>query len=147
MDPGARRISGDRRGRSRRAFSPRRRQLRSDQPSAFFDILLARPFGVPVAILVTLAVVAVAHFALVATRFGFQLYAVGTSIAAASISRVPVRQVLFNTYLMAGFLAGIAAIVVTSRLGSASANVGNDSVTLDIITACVIGGVSIYGGV
>ena len=44
-------------------------------------------------------------------------------------------------------LAGVAAIVITARLGSASANVGNDSVILDVVTACVIGGVSIYGGV
>jgi ribose transport system permease protein len=47
---------------------------------------------------------------------------------------------------LAGFLAGVSAIVVTARLGSASANIGNDSVILDIVTACVIGGVSIYGG-
>jgi ribose/xylose/arabinose/galactoside ABC-type transport system permease subunit len=119
----------------------------SDQPSVFFDVLLAKPIGVPVPIMIMAAVVAVMQFILVATRFGFQLYAVGTNLAASSISRVPVRRVLFRTYLVAGFLAGIAAIVVTARLGSASANVGNDSVTLDIITACVIGGVSIYGGV
>ncbi len=119
----------------------------SDQPAAFFDILLARPLAVPVSILIMIVVVAVTHFVLVASRFGFQLYAVGTNISASRISRVPVQQVLFRTYLIAGFLAGIAAIVVTARLGSASANVGNDSVTLDIITACVIGGVSIYGGV
>jgi ribose transport system permease protein len=119
----------------------------SEQPSAFFDVLLAKAFGVPIPIMIVVAVAGIMQFILVATRFGFQLYAVGTNAAASSISRVPVRQVLFRTYLIAGFLAGIAAIVVTARLGSASANVGNDSVTLDIITACVIGGVSIYGGV
>jgi ribose/xylose/arabinose/galactoside ABC-type transport system permease subunit len=119
----------------------------SEQPTAFFDILLARPLGVPISVVVMFAAVAAIQFILLATRFGFQLYAVGTNIAASRISRVPVRRVLFTTYLIAGLLAGIAAVVVTARLGSASANVGNDSVTLDIITACVIGGVSIYGGV
>jgi ribose/xylose/arabinose/galactoside ABC-type transport system permease subunit len=119
----------------------------SNQPEAFYTIFLARPLGVPVAILIMLGTMAVGQVVMSMTGFGRHLYAVGTNAAAARISRVPVQRTLFATYAIAGLLAGVAAIVITARLGSASANVGNDSVILDVVTACVIGGVSIYGGV
>lgn len=119
----------------------------SAQPERFFDLFLSRPFGVPMAILIAAAALVVVQALMGLTRFGWQVYAVGTNPAAARISRVPVERVLFLTYVISGLMAGLAAIVVTARLGSASANVGNDSVILDVVTACVIGGVSIYGGV
>ena len=118
----------------------------SSQPERFYDVFLARPFGVPVAILVALAVGVLGQALMGATRFGWEVYAVGVNAAAARIARVPVARTVFATYAVAGLLAGVAAVVVTARLGSASANVGNDSVILDVITACVVGGVSIYGG-
>ena len=119
----------------------------SDQPEPFFTLFLSRPFGVPMAVVIMLTAGLAVQTLLGLTRIGWQVYAVGTNPAAARISRVPVAAVLFQTYALAGLLAGLAAIVVTARLGSASANVGNDSVILDVVTACVIGGVSIYGGV
>lgn len=119
----------------------------SSQPERFYDVFLSRPWGVPVAILVTLAVAAAGQALMGATRFGWHVYAVGVNPAAARIARVPVARTLFLTYVVSGVMAGVAAIVITARLGSASANVGNDSVILDVITACVVGGVSIYGGV
>lgn len=119
----------------------------SNQPERYFDLFYWRPFGLPLAVWVMLAVALVAEILMSATRFGFALYAVGTNPVAARISRVPVRATLFLSYVIAGVLAGVAAVIVTARLGSASANVGNDNVILDVITACVIGGVSIYGGV
>jgi ribose transport system permease protein len=119
----------------------------SAQPERFFDVFLSRPFGVPMAILIAVAALVAVQSVIGLTRFGWQVYAVGTNAAAARISRVPVERVLFLTYVISGLMAGLAAIVVTARLGSASANVGNDSVILDVVTACVIGGVSIYGGV
>jgi len=119
----------------------------SAQPERFFDIFLSRPFGLPLAVLIAAAALIVVQAVMGLTRFGWQVYAVGTNPRAARISRVPVGRVLFLTYVISGLMAGLAAIVVTARLGSASANVGNDSVILDVVTACVIGGVSIYGGI
>ena len=119
----------------------------SNQPERYFDLFYLRPLGLPLAIWIMLAVGLLTQVVLSATKFGWQVYAVGTNLEASRISRVPVRAVLFSTYVLAGTLAGVAAVVVTARLGSASASVGNDSVILDVVTACVIGGVSIYGGV
>lgn len=119
----------------------------SNQPERYFDLFYARPLGLPVAVWVMVAAALAVQATMSATTFGWRVYAVGTNPAASRIARVPVRRVLFGTYALAGLLAGLAAVVVTARLGSASANVGNDSVILDVVTACVIGGVSIYGGV
>jgi ribose transport system permease protein len=118
----------------------------SGQPERFFNIFYERPLGLPLAAWILLIVALLTQIFMSATRFGWQLYAVGTNPVAARISRVPVRRVLFMSYVLAGMLAGLAAVVVTARLGSASANIGSDNVILDIVTACVIGGVSIYGG-
>jgi ribose/xylose/arabinose/galactoside ABC-type transport system permease subunit len=54
--------------------------------------------------------------------------------------------VLLTSYAAAGISAGIAAIMLTGRLASASANLASPSMVLDVVSACVIGGVSIYGG-
>jgi ribose transport system permease protein len=44
-------------------------------------------------------------------------------------------------------MAGTAAVFIIARMGSASANLGGDQVVLDVVSAAVVGGVSIYGGV
>ena len=79
--------------------------------------------------------------------FGRWLYAVGTNVRAARVSGIPAQRVVFLTYVISGLFAGLTAILLSARLGSASANIGNDGVVLDIISAVVVGGVSIYGGV
>lgn len=115
-------------------------------PEPFFDFFLSRPFGVPVAVMILVAVLAVASVVMNATGFGRALYAVGLNPKAARVARVNVPRVLLATYALSGALAGLAAVMLTARLGSASANLGNDGVVLDIVSACVVGGISIYGG-
>ena len=78
---------------------------------------------------------------------GRWLYTVGLNPRAARIGRVPVDRVIAGAYLAAGLMAGVTAVLLTARLGSASANMGADALTLDIIAACVVGGVSTFGGV
>jgi ribose/xylose/arabinose/galactoside ABC-type transport system permease subunit len=116
-------------------------------PESYFAALLARPGGVPVPVMVTGIAVIVMSLALSATLFGRRLYAVGINPAAARVARVPVERTLLTSYVVAGLLAGLTAMLLTARLGSASANMGSDSVVLDIVSAAVVGGISIYGGV
>lgn len=115
-------------------------------PDAFSDPLLARPLGVPIPVLVLAAVTAAASVILSSTIFGRWTYAVGINTRAARVGRVPVPRVLASTYIMSGLTAGVTAVLLTARLGSASANMGSDGVVLDVISSCVVGGVSIYGG-
>ena len=57
------------------------------------------------------------------------------------------QAVTGGVYLFSGVMAGLTGILLTARLGSASANMGADALTLDIIASCVVGGVSTCGGV
>ncbi len=118
----------------------------SDFPEIFFDIMLARPGGIPVSVIILLVVAVIASLVMSSTVFGRWLYAVGLNPKAARVARVPLERVLLLTYVISGLLAGLAAAMLTARLGSASANLGNDGVVLDIVSACVVGGISIYGG-
>jgi ribose/xylose/arabinose/galactoside ABC-type transport system permease subunit len=121
-------------------------QSLSDFPDAFFDMFLSAPAGIPIAVLILVVIAAIATLILSSTAYGRSLYAVGLNAKAARLARAPVEWILFSTYAISGLLAGVAAVMLTARLGSASANLGSDGVVLDIVTACVVGGVSIYGG-
>lgn len=118
----------------------------SQFPELYYDLFATRVFGIPVPVYVMAVLLVCGSFLLARTALGRQIYAVGTSQRAARIARIPVRRVIFSTYVSAGVAAGIAAVLLTARLGAASASMGADGVVLDIISACVVGGISIYGG-
>lgn len=118
----------------------------SDFPDSFFDLVLARPLGIPLSVILLVVIAVAATVVMSSTRLGRALYAVGLNAKAARVARVPVGRVLLSTYVVSGLLAGLAAIMLTARLGSASANLGSDGVVLDIVSSCVVGGISIYGG-
>ncbi len=115
---------------------------------AFFDLILDRSFlNIPRPVFITGIVTIIAVIIVRKHIFGRWLYAVGVNAKAARVSGVPTARVIFGTYVLSGFMAGLTAIVLAARLGSASANMGSDSIVLDIVSSCVVGGISIYGGV
>ena len=101
---------------------------------------------VPVPILIFAAVVGVGVFALHFTRFGRYVFAVGGNELAAKVSGVDTEGVLIGVYALSGAMAGLAGIVLSSRVMSASPAMG-EGYELDAITAVVIGGTSLSGGV
>jgi len=115
-------------------------------PDSFFDVLLGRLGGLPVSVYVWIAAVTILGAAMSATPFGRYLYAIGINPRAARVARVPVHAATCASYAVSGLMAGLTAVLLSARLGSASANMGNDGVVLDVVSACVVGGVSIYGG-
>ena len=119
----------------------------SQLPESFVDFFGARPLvGLPVTVLVVAVLGAFIAFLMRSTVAGRWAYAVGINARAARVARIPIERVILTTYLFSGLMAGLSAVLLTARLGSASANMGNDGVVLDIVSACVVGGVSIYGG-
>ena len=92
-----------------------------------------------------LGLAVVAGIVLHKTIFGRQVYAVGNNALAASFSGVKVRRIKFIVFLMTGVAAGLASVMLTSRLGSTrpSIAVGWE---LDAVTMAVLGGVGINGG-
>jgi ribose/xylose/arabinose/galactoside ABC-type transport system permease subunit len=101
-------------------------------------------FPAPVVVLIVVSIVV--HLFMTRSLYGRWLYAVGTNIRAARVSRVPTQQVLFGAYVFSGFIAGLAAIVTTAWLGTAGGTIGSEGVVLDMMSSAVLGGVSIYGG-
>lgn len=73
------------------------------------------------------------------------LYAIGHNETAARYSGVAVDRIKFGLYTTSGFLAGLATVVYVSRFNTAKADAGL-AFELDVITAAVVGGASIYGG-
>jgi ribose/xylose/arabinose/galactoside ABC-type transport system permease subunit len=119
----------------------------SQLPDTFLDFFDERPiFGAPITVLIVAAVAVAVAILMRSSVVGRWAYAVGIIEWAARVARIPIERVVVASYVFSGLMAGLTAILLTARLGSASANMGNDGVVLDIVSACVVGGVSIYGG-
>jgi ribose transport system permease protein len=103
------------------------------------------PLNLPLAFYV-IAIVLLIWLYLRSTRYGNFLYAVGGKAEAAYETAVPVNWVQFSTYLVSGLLAAFAGIAITMLSGSGNADIGNP-MTLNSITAVVIGGNALSGGV
>lgn len=95
--------------------------------------------------IIAFVVLAAAFFVLHRTRRGRTAYAVGGSEQAASLMGLPVRSTKLMVYVISGGLAGVAAVVYTSRLGIAQ-NITGIGWELDAIAAVVIGGTLLTGG-
>jgi ribose transport system permease protein len=80
------------------------------------------------------------------TRYGKFLYAVGGKAEAAYETAVPVTMVQFSTYVISGLMAAFAGIALTMLSGSGNADIGGP-MTLNSITAVVIGGNALSGGI
>ncbi len=113
----------------------------------FVDTVMARIWIIPLPVIFLLSMTIIAMILARKSMYGRWLYAVGVNIKTARVSGIPTDRVIFGTYILSGFFAGLAAIIVTARLESASVTMGPDSFVLDIVSSAVVGGVSIYGGV
>ena len=80
-----------------------------------------------------------------ATNFGRQVYAIGNNPTAATFSGIRVQRVKMILFLLTGLMSGIAAICLTSRLGSTRPSIAF-AWELEVVTMVVLGGVSILGG-
>ncbi len=101
--------------------------------------------GIPMPVWITVVVVALAAVLTRKTKFGRHVYAIGGNERAARLSGVNIKRVKISVYTIAGALAAVGGIIVTSRLDSAQPNAGI-SYELDAIAAVVIGGTSLSGG-
>ncbi|MGE5606491.1 MAG: ABC transporter permease [Bacteroidota bacterium] len=80
------------------------------------------------------------------TRLGRYSYAIGSNLIATRLSGVNVDNYLIGYYTISGLLAGFAGVVLASRLSTGQPTAGS-GYELDVIAACVMGGVSLRGGV
>ena len=79
------------------------------------------------------------------TRIGRQIYAVGSNAEAAEVSGIKVRNIKLLVHTVMGFLAGLSGAIQVAVYASAMPNMAQSG-EMDVIAACVIGGVSMSGG-
>ncbi len=101
--------------------------------------------GIPMPVWISAIVVLAAVVLTKRTTLGRHIYAIGGNETAAELSGLKIKKIKMIVYSIAGALAGIGGIIVTSRLDSAQPNAGF-GFELDSIAAVVIGGTSLSGG-
>jgi D-xylose transport system permease protein len=102
--------------------------------------------GLPVPVLIMFSIVALTSVILTKTRFGRRVYAIGGNNEAAKLSGINVNRHIVTLYVIAGLFAAIAGCMLVARLDGAVNTAGNAYET-DSISACVIGGASMNGGI
>lgn len=100
----------------------------------------------PWLVIIALLVVAISWFVLRQTVLGVQIYAVGGNERAARLTGIKVNRVLLFVYGVSGLLSGLAGIMSSSRLYSATGMLGQ-GYELDAIAAVILGGTSFVGGI
>ena len=101
--------------------------------------------GIPLPVLVLGVAALVIQVITRHTPFGRHLYAIGGNEEAAFVSGVPVQRVVIGAYTLLGGIVAITGLLQTAYAGASTTTVG-DSMELDAIAACVIGGTSLRGG-
>ena len=101
---------------------------------------------VPAQVLIMILVLAAALFVTRSTSFGRYVVAVGGNEAAARLVGVKTHRVKIAVYAVSGFLAGIAGLIDTARLGASDAAKVGLNIELDAIAAVVVGGTPLTGG-
>jgi rhamnose transport system permease protein len=120
-------------------------QAVSDFPGWFAYFGQAYFGPVPLQLFIFILAVAVVWLILARTSFGRYVYAIGNNEEAARFSGVPVRKVKLALYAGIGLLVAMASVIYTSRVYTARGDSGL-GLELDVISAVVLGGASIYGG-
>ena len=108
----------------------------------FGTIYLGR---IPIQTVIFIALALIAAFVMRYTKFGRRIYAIGGNSEAAYLAGINVNLYKFFVFTINGFLCGVTAMLVLSKLSAANFNMAS-GYELESITACVVGGVSLSGG-
>ncbi|HLU71362.1 MAG TPA: ABC transporter permease [Nonomuraea sp.] len=117
-----------------------------DLPPALLSLGNGAVLGVPYLPLITVLIMLAIGYYLRAYPSGREFYAIGSSPEAARLAGVPVRRRILAAYLVSGCLAGLAGVLWLARFGTVVADSANGWELL-VISAVVVGGVAITGGV
>jgi ribose transport system permease protein len=118
----------------------------SGLPKSFSKLGGGTILGIPMPIIILVIIAIIMAAILARSRFGRSVYAIGSNEKAAYLSGINVNKTKLGVYGLSGLLAGIAGVILTSRLVSAAPTAGQNY-ELDAIAAAVIGGASLSGGV
>jgi D-xylose transport system permease protein len=102
--------------------------------------------GLPLSLVILMAVIVVMDFVARRTRFGRMIFAVGGNAEAARRAGIKVDRVRIAVFTMASFFAALGGVLAASRLLAVNQSSGSGDVLLNAIAAAVIGGTSLFGG-
>ncbi len=102
--------------------------------------------GIPMLAIILILVAIVCSFVLEMTVYGRRVYACGGNMLAARAAGINTKAIKISTFAIAGLLAGLCGFLMTSRVTIGQPNAA-ESYEMDAIAACVVGGVSMSGGV
>ncbi len=114
-------------------------------PELFLDFAIERLFGIPYLVWLPVALFGVFHWLLHHTAYGIRVFATGGNTEAAYLAGVAVGRVRASAYVWCGALAGLAGVMLASRLQSGQPTAGA-FYELTAIAAVVLGGASLFGG-
>jgi ribose transport system permease protein len=115
-------------------------------PDSFQRLGQGSIFGAPNVVVIAVVVGIVFWLLLDHTRFGVNVRALGGNRVAAIGNGLRVRRLDLALYAIAGCSAGFAGVIYSARVGAGQVTAGGASSTLTVITAVLIGGVSLLGG-
>ena len=110
-----------------------------------FAYKLALAGGIPTALIWVAAIVLIYSFVTSKTTLGRYFYTIGGNAEATRLSGVDTRKIMFLAYLNMAVLTVISSYIVVARFQAANSTAGTNY-EMDAISACVVGGVSAYGG-
>lgn len=102
--------------------------------------------GIPMLAIFLAIVIVICSFVLAKTVYGRRIYACGGNLQAARVAGINTTAIRVSTFAIAGLLAGFCGFLMTSRVTIGQPTAA-ESYEMDAITACVVGGVSMSGGV
>jgi simple sugar transport system permease protein len=102
--------------------------------------------GIPFALVLALLAMALLQLALKRSALGLFVRAIGLNPLAAHVAGVRARPIAFGLYVLCGFMAGIAGLIVSSNVMSADGNNAGQLLELDAILAVALGGTPLNGG-
>lgn len=104
-------------------------------------------FGVfPVIFFLVLVVAVILQFVMTNTRFGTNVYALGSNKQAAKVNGVNIPRMQIKVFMVSGLLTALAAVLLACRASVITAGMGGPTFLLDAVTATIIGGTSSSGG-
>lgn len=103
-------------------------------------------FNIPFPIILLFILVLIAHYIMAKTSFGRHVYAIGGNLNAAKAAGLNIKRHLLMVYTFSGMMAGIGGLIITSRITSGQCGLG-EGMEFDAITAAVVGGTSLAGGI
>ncbi|MFD1274483.1 sugar ABC transporter permease [Streptomyces kaempferi] len=102
--------------------------------------------GLPLAVVIFIAVLLVTDFVLRRTAYGRKIFALGGSVEASRRAGINVEMVRISVFAISGTFAAIGGLFIASKIASANQGAGGGDLLMNAIAAAVIGGTSLFGG-